>query len=441
MPLSLWLHYISYEGARSLSMSMINSAKAGLGSGVGYEWVKTLNVPVSLLIFYYYSYYSKYFGPRSTLRMSYILIGGSLVIMYMLLIHFTDYIDTGVSRLLNILFYVFRETYCSLHGSYMWVFILDYYNYANNRKDPSTSKGEDDSEKSSMVVLVGGLCALASVTGSTILYFHNGELHFLLVMSIVGLFASWIFMELAFYIMREPVAIAEDKRLMDLGKASVNGEEPSLLVKNQKLCQDCWRLATSNALLRMLFYEAVMHQFSSNVLNQVFNDTLRTTITQDNDRAYVSGNFWLAVNGLACSLQILIMPFILTTTTMPYIILTLPVITFLASSGSSSLLGVWQGQGDRESSAAAAAAAAQAACRGIRRWTGECSQGGAATTTAFISSPSSFPSLSLLSLSNLLNTGSTTMSPATATLLACVSPLGSMKVFEYAVKTSAMEMV
>ena len=175
-----------------------------------------------------------------------------------------------------------------------------------------------------------------------------------------------------------------------------------------------------------------MHQFSSNVLNQVFNDTLRTAIREDNDRAYVSGNFWLAVNGLACSLQILIMPFILTTTTMPYIILTLPVITFLVSSGSSSLLGVWQGQGGNESSAAGA----QAACRGLQRWTGECRHGGAATTSAFISSPSSFPSLSFLSFSN---TESSSMSPATTTLLACVSPLGIMKVFEYAVKTSAME--
>ena len=148
MPVSLWLHYISYEAARSMSMSMINSAQAGLGDGMGYEWVKTLNVPVSLLIYYYYSYHTKYFGQRSILRMSYLLIGGSLMSMYVLIILYPHYINTKLGRVSNIVFYVFRETYCSLHGSYMWVFIHDYYYFSNNRKDPKSSEEEaKDSEK------------------------------------------------------------------------------------------------------------------------------------------------------------------------------------------------------------------------------------------------------------------------------------------------------
>ena len=403
-------------------MSMINSARVGLDNGMGYEWVKALNVPLSLMIYYYYSYYSKYFGPRLTLRMSYVLIGGSLVSMYILLVILPDFVDTLLSKVLNILFYVFRETYCSLHGSYMWVFIQDFYFYANHRKDPNGSeRGVADREKSGMVVLVGGLCALASVTGSVILYFHEGNIHFLLVMSIACIGASWGFMEFAFYVMREPVAIAERKRIMELKRSSCREEEPSLFDKNKKLCADCWRLATTNGLLRMLFLEAVMHQFSSNIVNQVFNDALRTGIDQDNDRAYVSGNMFMVVNIAASCLQIIVMPSILTTVTMPYLLLSPPVVTLLTSSGTGVLLTMWRSQ-QRHHTGDSPRSQDDAACSMLTRWRGGCQE--------------------LASMGTHSRSGLATMSrEQLLSLVVPVTPLVVLKVFEYAVKTSAIEMI
>ena len=92
----------------------------------------------------------------------------------------------------------------------------------------------------------------------------------------------------------------------------------------------------------MLFFEAIMHQFSSNVLNQVYNDALRTGFSQDNDRAYISGNFFLCINLVACTLQIVVMPQVLTNESMPYLLLLLPVTTLITSSGISILLSTRQ---------------------------------------------------------------------------------------------------
>ena len=44
MPMSVWLHYISYEAVRAVALAMISSEAAGFHYGSGYRWVVRLNV-------------------------------------------------------------------------------------------------------------------------------------------------------------------------------------------------------------------------------------------------------------------------------------------------------------------------------------------------------------------------------------------------------------
>jgi hypothetical protein len=203
MPLSIYLHYISYEAVRSVAMAMISSEAAGFVEGSGFQWVVKLNVPFSALILYSYSFCQRYYGNKWTIRCSNALIIVVMVAMSWLFVYNHQLLATPWGQAANVLFHIYSQTYCSLHASYAWGFVLDNYYYANGRAEPADAIAmrEGDDEKGNMVVIVGSFASLSSVLGSFVLYYLKGSIGVLLLMAIVCSSLSWAQAEVANAIM------------------------------------------------------------------------------------------------------------------------------------------------------------------------------------------------------------------------------------------------
>jgi hypothetical protein len=78
--------------------------------------------------------------------------------------------------------------------------------------------------------------------------------------------------------------------------------------------------------LQLLFVEALVHQACSNMLNMMFHDGLRLGVPLDSERAVLVGRFFASVNIAACVLQIVVMPSVLSQSTLPQVLSAIPLI-------------------------------------------------------------------------------------------------------------------
>ena len=346
MPLSIWLHYISYEAVRAVAIAMISSEAAGFHEGSGYRWVVRLNVPVSACLFYSYSFWKRFYGVQRTVRLSNFTICCILVLMGILFVNNEAALAGKFGQAANVLFHIWSQAYCSLHASYEWGFILDHYYYANGRMAPS-GKGNDDYEKRNMVVVVGSLCSLASVFGSFILYQIEGQIGALLVMAVVCSLLSWGVSEWAYASLaeREAAREREERRRLAVSEKD-SGEETrhlSFVAKNVRLLKECWALLSGHRTVALLLGEALGHQATSAILLHMFHEALRVLLATDDAKAYATGNLFMAVNVVACSLQMVVMPSLLSGDSMPYVLMAVPLVVL--GGCLSGTLFTRQGQG------------------------------------------------------------------------------------------------
>ncbi len=237
MPLSMTIHYIGYEAARSASIALLSSKDIGLAQN-GLSWTISIGTPVNALILYLYALASKHLGPRYTLRATHVLI--ILTSLFMAgMFYYHEFYDQEffhgrLGKAIIILYYIFRESYVGLMATQQWAFVLHNFDMfhkkackeetialistkrlasimsSKRKRTNSLSLSEcvdklvDEDEESTdglkadFVVLIGSMCSLASVCGSGILYYVSKKsMIWLFIVSMIGSSCSWIINECA----------------------------------------------------------------------------------------------------------------------------------------------------------------------------------------------------------------------------------------------------
>lgn len=93
---------------------------------------------------------------------------------------------------------------------------------------------------------------------------------------------------------------------------------------------ESYKLVQKHHLLKLLFVEALTHQCCTNMLNLMFHNSLRKEIEEDSVRAMLVGRFFATVNISSCALQCFVLPHIMSHSSLPTVLLYLPIIVFFA---------------------------------------------------------------------------------------------------------------
>lgn len=281
----------------------------GLGSE-SLSYTVIIGSPIGALVLYLYTNSIKKNGIYWTMlisNISCIFILALVTIVYNMLQGFWG-------RLVVLFFYSFREIYVTLISTQQWSFIATVLNKS----------------KSSYMVQYSGLISITSAFGGLLVEYivGFGGVRALLFMALVAAVLSCVFDEIAYCIVSD---FHKTKALMS---PQIKHEEQKLKkdVSNQK--QNFWMSATqlilSNETLRILFYEALAHQWCANMLNLIFYDGLRQSIPDGSLRAVVIGRFFATVNGIASVLQCFVLPYLLSTQTLPQFLIAIPLLVFIA---------------------------------------------------------------------------------------------------------------
>ena len=301
---ALALLFFGYEGSRAASIALLAAKDVGLGSEA-LPFTVALGSPAGALVLYLYARSIKTNGSRYTLRVSNMACAAILTFMTFSSSYFVKN-GGNAGKALVITFYVFREIYVSLLSTQHWSFLASVL----------------DRSSTSYLVKSAGIVSISSAVGSCAveLLVHHGGMWTLLATSCFATFLSWTFAEIAYAM--SPAAPHQETRA------------PPRPERQQRVSvwKDSWELMFSHYTLKLLFFEAIMHQACSNMLNLLFHDGLRRSVAKDAARAVIVGRFFASVNISACLLQCFVMPRILSHRTLPLFIKVIPVIVLCATS-------------------------------------------------------------------------------------------------------------
>lgn len=110
--------------------------------------------------------------------------------------------------------------------------------------------------------------------------------------------------------------------------SSPKASEATTTPKNKKGLWADFRVMLKYRTLQLLFAEAIVHQCCANMLNLMFHEGLRLGVPIDAERAVVVGRFFASINVVSCLLQCLVLPGILTHSTLPSVLVLIPLIVF-----------------------------------------------------------------------------------------------------------------
>jgi hypothetical protein len=140
MPLSMCFHCIGYEAARSTSIALLSSKEIGLGTE-GLSKTISIGTPVNALILYVWAISSKCLGSAITLRCLHFTI--ILVLSLMFYWMRTDQIQNGkFGQHIVVLFYIFRESYVGIMSTLQWGFLVDNFSLFRCVRSPSPSPSD-----------------------------------------------------------------------------------------------------------------------------------------------------------------------------------------------------------------------------------------------------------------------------------------------------------
>jgi TLC ATP/ADP transporter len=316
---SLSLLFFGYESSRAASIALLGAKEVGLGSEA-LPFTVALGSPAGALVLYLYARSIKKNGSRYTLRVS--NFGCCTLLAFMTF--FSSYFLHGGGRAgqaLVIFFYVFREIYVSLLSTQHWSFLTSVL----------------DASSTGYLVSSAGIVSISSAVGSCAVevVVKQGGVWQLLVTSFLATMLSWLCAEIAYGITSST----------DSSRTTSRPERQQRVT----VWKDSWELMLGHYTLKLLFLEAILHQACSNMLNLMFHDGLRKSVTDDSSRAALVGRFFASVNIVACFLQVVVMPRVLSHKTLPMFIKVVPILVLLATSlglvHEASLISVMLGFG------------------------------------------------------------------------------------------------
>ena len=124
------------------------------------------------------------------------------------------------------------------------------------------------------------------------------------------------------------LGLAENESSSTLDKLEASKKEGN---NTKGVWGDSFVLMSKYETLQLLLAEAIIHQFCGNMLNLMWHDGLRLNLGDDSYRAVVVGRFFAVVNVTSSLLQCFIMPTVLSQSTLPRAIGSIPIIVLLVS--------------------------------------------------------------------------------------------------------------
>jgi hypothetical protein len=280
----------------------------GLGSEA-LSYTVIIGSPISAAILYLYTNSIKKRGPYLTLLISNIVC----VAFFTYITFFLPTLRGNMGKYSVLLYYSFREIYVTLLSTQQWSFIATVLNKS----------------KSSHMVKYSGLISIASAIGGLLVehIVKYGGVQYLLYMSLLATVLSWLLDEIAYAMVVDHNAAST--------RVLLQRAEIKKSALNKHIRSNFWiaaaELIYKTDTLRILFFEAIIHQLCGNMLNITFHDGLRKSIPDSSLRAVVVGRFFASVNTIACVLQCFVLPHILSHQSLPQFLMIIPIIVLLAT--------------------------------------------------------------------------------------------------------------
>ena len=359
---ALCFHFFGYECARAASITMLAAKEVGLGTR-GLSYTVVVGSPASAAVLYFYARSFKRNGALFTQRVSTILC----ILMLLFMVLMCNRLNSLTGRISVVFFYAFREIYVSLLSTQQWSFIASHL----------------DKSKTSYLVTFAGIVSVSSAVGGCLVEYLVlfGGVWCLLLTALVCLVVSYLNVEIAHALngdslglnsiidrlvmslmvklgiidkdeadvsVAPPAASSSSSSSVDKGKTTegtssgnhASGKSSASLQRRQStgtssqssnVWRDAYTMFSKYQTLRLLLAEAVIHQFSSNMLNLMFHDGLRLNVADDSRRAVVVGRFFAVVNVLSCFIQCLVLPVLLSSQSLPHLMCSIPTVVALLS--------------------------------------------------------------------------------------------------------------
>ena len=353
--IGLCFHFFGYECARAASIALLSANEIGLKSEA-LPLTVAVGSPASALVLYLYARSIKNNGTKFTQRISSLFC----IISFLCVISLFSSLKGNFGKFIVVSFYAYREIYCTLISTQQWSYIASVL-------DKSTS--------SYLVKFAGAVSISSAVGGCAVEQLVNiGGVLGLLIAAFICTVLSFITAEIS-YILNNTVpekeiecntnsntdsntntnsntnnntdsntnnninsikennnnntVTQENKEIQALPSKIDSFKKNSL--KSSSIWVDGWEMMFKNSMLQMLFAEALIHQVCANMLNLMFHDGLRFSIPDDRERATLVGRFFATVNVTACIFQCFFLPIILSQSSLPYVLILIPVLIFFMS--------------------------------------------------------------------------------------------------------------
>ena len=329
--IGLCFHFFGYECARAASIALLSANEIGLKSEA-LPLTIAVGSPASALVLYLYARSIKTNGTKFTQRISSIFC----IISFIFVITFFSSLNGNFGKVVVVCFYAYREIYCTLISTQQWSYIASVL----------------DKTTSSYLVKFAGAVSIASAIGGCAVeqLVKIGGVLGLLIAALVCTIISLLAAEISYVLNKSETTDKETKLKNSNGE--VNSDIPTTTQSNDdkeinnlksrrssfksnssstSVWLDGWEMMLKNDMLQMLFAEALIHQVCANMLNLMFHDGLRFSIPNDRERATVVGRFFATVNVTACIFQCFFLPIILSQSSLPYVLILIPVVIFCMS--------------------------------------------------------------------------------------------------------------
>lgn len=339
--IGLCFHFFGYECARAASIALLSANEIGLKSEA-LPLTVAVGSPASALVLYLYARSIKNNGTKFTQRISSVFC----IISFLCVTSSFSSLKGNFGKFVVVSFYAYREIYCTLISTQQWSYIASVL-------DKSTS--------SYLVKFAGAVSISSAIGGCAVEQLVNiGGVLGLLVAAFICTVLSFITAEIS-YILNKSVPSEKEMKcnnhiksntISNINNSNINSSNiisnkennnnsvaqsaenkeiqdlPKLenVKKNSCIWVDGWEMILKNNMLQMLFAEALIHQVCANMLNLMFHDGLRFSMPDDRERATLVGRFFATVNVTACIFQCFFLPIILSQSSLPYVLILIPVL-------------------------------------------------------------------------------------------------------------------
>lgn len=298
MSLCMGVHFSGHELARGPTSSMFTSKDIGFQNAAALPLCLGLVSPFTIIVLWFFSKMLHKFGPRYALVNS-TLFGGSLLLFigaclkYLTALPSTQYVGAMHSRTITrgLLFLLFM-----FQSSNVQFLYTQHWSFLGSILTPEEGK--------TWFAPIAGLGSVTSTLAASNVSTMVEKLGLIGLLCTGGLMicSSAIFANEAYKVAKENGFEPRN----DGNKK--NDKEHSKGIQSENIIKSTQLLFRRVPILRAMFFEVILSQFLSSLLNFHFMIKVKDTITNDEERAGWTGNCYAWINGISGVMQFFILP-------------------------------------------------------------------------------------------------------------------------------------